>query len=78
VASTTGSVASAERLANQRPMISSDLPSPYTSAVSTIVPPASTKRSSCWCAPTSSVSTPKVIVPRHKLDTAQPLPHRVR
>src|SRR4029077_10676733 len=78
VASTTGSVTSAGRLANQRPMISSDLPSPYTSAVSTKLPPASPKRSSCSCAPGSSVSTPNVIVPRHRLDTAQPLCPRVR
>src|SRR5580704_2297015 len=78
VASTTSSVTSAGRLANQRPMISSDRPSPYTSAVSTRLPPASMKRSSCWCAPCSSVSTPNVIVPRHRLDTAQPLRPRVR
>ena len=53
-------------------MISSDLPSPYVSAVSANVPPASTKRSSCSCAPCSSVPTPKVMVPRQRVDTARP------
>ena len=59
-------------------MISSDLPWLYTSAVLMNVPPAAAKRSSCSCAPGSSVSVPNVIVPRQKLDTAQPLRPRVR
>src|SRR6185437_14752621 len=78
VASTTGSVRSVGRLANQRPMISSDRPAAYTSAVSTRLPPASMKRSSWACEPASSVSAPNVIVPRHRADTAQPLLPSVR
>jgi hypothetical protein len=59
-------------------MISSDAPEPYTSAVSTSVPPALTNSSSCLCASSSPVSTPNVIVPSAKFDTAQPLRPKVR
>src|SRR5688500_4211963 len=59
-------------------MIFSDSPAEYTSAVSTNVPPASTKRSSWACATCSSDSRPKVMVPRQSAETAQPLRPRVR
>ena len=42
------------------------------------VPPASTNRSSWAKLPASSVSAPKVIVPRHRVDTTVPVPPRVR
>ena len=78
VASTTRSVTSEGRSANQRPMISSETPRLYTFAVSTNVPPAATNVSSCSCEPASSVSEPKVMVPRQRVETAQPLDPRVR
>ena len=78
VASTTRSVTAAGRAASQLPMICSEAPALYTSAVSTSVPPACRNRSSWRCASGSSVSWPNVIVPSARVETAQPLRPRVR
>jgi len=59
-------------------MISSDSPREYTSAVSMKFPPRSTNRSS-WAWETSSLlSLPKVIVPRHCVDTTVPVLPKMR
>src|ERR1700733_8840812 len=73
VASTTLSVTSRGRAANQCPMTSSDTPLTYTLAVSTRLPPASTKESRMAKASASGVSEPKYIVPRAIFPTAIPV-----
>ena len=52
----------------------SDSPPPYTSAVSTNVPPRSMNRSSCALESSASLSTPNVIVPSPSRETAGPPP----
>ncbi len=69
---------SAGRAASQRPMISSETPDEYTSAVSTRLPPASTNASSWACETSSSDSEPNVIVPRVSVETEHPLRPRGR
>lgn len=75
---TTICAASVGCWASQRPMISSDTPALYTSAVSRKVPPDSTKVSMIRPEVSSSASAPNVMVPRHWVETTAPLRPRVR
>ena len=59
-----------------RPVISSETPVEYTSAVSTKFPPASRKRATIRAEVGSSqpqVEFPNVIVPRQRLETLRPV-----
>src|SRR5215204_2609032 len=60
-----------------RPVISSETPFEYTSAVSIKLPPASRKRPTISLEVSSSASCPKVMHPRHSSETINPvLPRR--
>lgn len=69
---------SAGRAASHFPMVVSETPPAYTSAVSTRVPPTSVNASSWANATSSAVDSPKVILPSANADTEQPLPPRFR
>src|SRR5690606_26813846 len=59
---------------SRSPRIRSPSPSQYTSAVSTNVPPASTKATSRLAASSASAASPQLIVPRPIRDTRRPDP----
>jgi hypothetical protein len=62
-----------DRLKAQAPIIWSETPPTYTSAVSTRLPPASTYASRIAKASASGVSEPKYMVPRAIFDTEIPV-----